>query len=47
MSPPPPSIYKHFDKLEAQWVEHVSLTFHSALRKLPPNFGSFGKAVSE
>ena len=35
MSPPPPSIYKHFDKLEAQWVEHVSLTFHSALRKLP------------
>ena len=21
-------------KLEAQWAEHVSLTFHSALRKL-------------
>ena len=23
-----------FTKLEAQWAEHVSLTFHSALRKL-------------
>ena len=46
------------NKLEAQWAEPVSLTFHSALRKLhrtyrtfhrcfPPSFGSFGKAVSE
>ena len=42
-------------KLEAQWAEPVSLTFHSALRKLirafhrcfPPSFGSFGQAVSE
>ena len=25
---------KLFEKLEAQWVEPVSLTFHSALRKL-------------
>ena len=46
------------NKLEAQWAEPVSLTFHSALRKLhrtyrtfhrcfPPSFGSLGKAVSE
>ena len=34
-------------KLEAQWAEPVSLTFHSALRKLNTVFGSFGQAVSE
>jgi len=42
-------------KLEAQWAELVSLTFHSVLRKLYrtfhwcflQNFGSFGYSVSE
>ena len=44
-------------KIEAHWSEPMSFTFHSVLRKLnidrtfyrcfPPQFGSFGKAVSE
>jgi hypothetical protein len=44
-------------KIEAQWSEPMSFTFHSALRKLntdrtfyrcfPSKFGSFGSAVSE
>ena len=44
-------------KIESQWSEPMSFTFHSALRKLntnitfnrclPPKFGSFGQAVSE
>jgi hypothetical protein len=32
----PPRISPFIQKLEAQWAEPVSLTFHSALRKLKP-----------
>ena len=50
--------HHHLPKLDAQWAEPVSLTFHSALRKVQtlyrtlhrcflPSLGSFGQADSE